>query len=272
MKLMLKMACGALIAAAASAPALNQASAADLAAPEVIDVTKSPIDVSFGVKLATEYNLRSVSQTKGHPAVQGYAEISFYDWAYAGVWASNVDFGGTDPSAEVDYYAGLRHTWDGLTLDGGFLYIDYVGEKSGLHELDFWKIYGSVKYAFNENLTIGANLYWTSDFIGYSKIDGTHSSLFAKYTLPPISGIPSDIGFYVSGEVGKQWVSKNFAPDYVFWNAGVGLTYKAMTVDLRYTDSDLSRRECNLFIGQRSSCGSRYMASISFDTSLSKIK
>ncbi|WP_024816649.1 TorF family putative porin [Methylopila sp. 73B] len=267
----MKLACAALVGAAAL-PLSDAAMAADLAAPEAFVVeTMSPIDVSFGVKFATEYNLRSVSQSKGDPAVQGYVEVSAFDWVYAGFWASNVNFGGADPTAELDYYGGVRHTFDALTLDAGFLYIDYVGQINGTRSLDFWKIYGIAKYAVTADFSVGANVYWTSDFVNIGD-DSTHSSLFAKYSIPSsLMPIP-DVGAYVSAEVGKFWIKSPIIPDYTFWNAGVGFTYKAMTLDLRYTDSNLSRRECATFIGQFNSCGDRYMASLSFDTSFSKLK
>ncbi|XSG83236.1 MAG: TorF family putative porin [Methyloligella sp. ZOD6] len=235
-----------------------------------LDPSPLPFDIFFGTKLASDYNLRSVSQTRGKPAVQSYGEINLENGLYAGIWTSNVDFQGTDPYAEFDYYGGLRHSFDKLTLDGGYVYIDYLGENPG-HQLDFWKIYGISKYTFSDDITVGANLFWTSSFIGYNGIDGTHSSAFVSINLPQF-GLPENIGTYFSGEIGRQWVSDDFAPDYTFWNAGVGFTYKAATLDLRYTGSDLSDAGCAAFIGQRDSCGNRFLASLSFDTSFDMLK
>jgi len=248
----------------------GSAYAADLPTVEPVAVAEPTIwDVAFGVKGANEYILRSVSQTRGHMAIQGYAELSLFDWVYAGAWASNVDFGGNDPSTEADWYAGVRHTFDRLTLDVGYLDINYVGQKGG-HDLDFWKIYGIAKYAVTDNITIGANVYWTSSYIGYN-VDAGHASLFGKVAFPGLLPNP-DLGLYVSGELGRNWVKEGFAPDYTFWNVGGGVTYKAATLDLRYTGANLSRTECALTIGQRSSCGDRFLVSLSFDTSLSKLK
>ena len=74
-------------------------------------------------------------------------------------------------------------------------------------------------------------------------------------------------------------------PDYTYWNIGVGLTYKAMTVDLRYHDTDLSRGECFVLTGDlrglpsgkgplNSSkwCGEAFIAKVAFDTTLSALK
>ncbi len=74
------------------------------------------------------------------------------------------------------------------------------------------------------------------------------------------------VGWYVSGEFGHQWFGTSDAfygvagapapasyangipePDYNTWNVGVGFTWKVFTLDLRYTDTDLSKEECSAF-------------------------
>ena len=35
--------------------------------------------------------------------------------------------------------------------------------------------------------------------------------------------------------------------DYDTWNIGIGFTYKVFTLDLRYSDTDLSKGNCNAF-------------------------
>ena len=267
----LKLACAALVGAAAL-PLSEPAMAADLAAPEAFVVeTMSPIDVSFGVKGSSEYIVRGVQQTGGDPAISGYAEVTAFDWVYAGAWGSNVDFGGAnDPSAEFDYYGGLRHTFfEKLTLDVGYVWVDFIGETSGSRTLDYGKFYGIAKYALTEDLTIGANVYYGGDFLNRG-VDITHTTAFAKYVVP-VKPIP-DVGFFVSGSFSKQWTSENFVKDYLYWDVGGGMTYKAMTLDLRYSDTNLSKSQCFGYIGDRGACGGRFLASLSFDTSFSKLK
>ena len=38
----------------------------------------------------------------------------------------------------------------------------------------------------------------------------------------------------------------NYA-DYTTWNIGLGFTWKVFTLDLRYSDTDLSQANCNAF-------------------------
>ena len=76
------------------------------------------------------------------------------------------------------------------------------------------------------------------------------------------------IGWYVSGEFGHQWLGTSDAfygvsttgfgttgvfangipePDYNTWNVGLGFTWKVFTLDLRYSDTDLSKSDCSAF-------------------------
>ncbi|WP_020188187.1 TorF family putative porin [Methylopila sp. 73B] len=266
-----------LLSATAGLSAMSVASAADLAAPEamVIESAPSPIDVAFGVKFTTDYVFRGVTQSKGDPAVQGYAELQAFDWVYAGIWSSSVNGFATDPAAEVDIYGGLRHTWDAFTLDVGGLYYYYPGEDTPgpLKQLDYWEIYAKPSYAFGNFGSITGNVYWTSDFVNTGS-DALYLSAIGKVNIP-LDTIP-DVGFYVSGEFGKQWIDRSrgfaLAEDYLTWNLGVGATYKAATIEFRYSDSDLSRNECANNNGARWVCGDRYMVSLSFDTAFSKLK
>ena len=70
----------------------------------------------------------------------------------------------------------------------------------------------------------------------------------------------SGVGMYVSGEFGRQWLGTSDAfygvtafptgikyADYNTWNIGIGFTYKVFTLDLRYSDTDLSKGNCNAF-------------------------
>ena len=68
---------------------------------------------------------------------------------------------------------------------------------------------------------------------------------------------------YISGEFGRQWLGTSDSfygtvrprlfpngitmPSYNTWNIGIGFTYKVFTLDLRYSDTNLSKGDCNAF-------------------------
>jgi uncharacterized protein (TIGR02001 family) len=269
----------AVAATALAAAGADAARAADLSAPEAA-VEASMFDVAFGVAGVSDYRFRGVTQTRKNPAIQGYVELQAFDWIYAGIWSSSVSFptrfGLTDPAAEVDFYAGVRHTWGAFSLDVGYLYYWYPGETKafpGQRQTDYWEIKALPSVAIGEYGSITGNLWWSADYANTGGND-LYLSLAPKINLP-ISSI-SDVAFYVSGEIGKQWLGKNdfdFNPkDFWTWNVGGGMTYKAMTLDLRYSDTNLTRGECFGNTGARSWCGSTVMGKIAFDTSLNKLK
>lgn len=299
---------------AASLLLASAASAADLSSPlPVKAVPPAPEvpgwDIAFGVSLTTDYLFRGISQTNNNPAVQGYVELDLFDWLYFNVWASNQNWvnstitglGYTDGSSslEVDFSGGLRHTWGGLTVDVGAIYYTYPGSSSSLDPLtgfrtgpgssdfNYWEIYFKPTYVVAPWLTVGANLYWTSDFAS-TGTDGTALSVTAKVPLPAF-GKAGEFGWSVSGEFGHQWLSTSAynyevftpfidwtyvqtIPGYNWWNVGVAFTYKAATLDLRYSGTDLSDADCGFMISNTNACGNKFLATLSFATSLNALK
>ena len=262
------------LAAAVSFGAAGPAAAADAA-------EETPAwDLAFGTKLTSDYVDRGYTNSDGGPAIQGYIELTAFDCIYAGVWASSVRYplskDLTDPAAEIDYYAGLRHSWDAFSLDVGALFYDYPGERkpySGAKEIDYYELGFKPSYVFGETLTLTGQMYWSGDYANTGS-RATFLSGGVKLDVP-IPSLP-DISSYISAELGHQRLGRTrdgFDPaDYLTWNAGVGTVYKAVTVDVRYSASNLSRSECLGVSGSRNWCGDRVMASMSFDTTFDALK
>lgn len=273
MKTELTIAAGVLaLAVSASRPA----HAADLSTPDIQNPETSPIDAAFGVTFASQYVARGLAQSDGHPGLQGYGEVRLFDWFYAGAWVASLDFpvskGLTDPAFEADLYFGVRHSFDRLTLDAGAIYFWYADETG--RNTDYWEPYFQPSYKVNDWLTISGLLRVTDNFVN---LGAREAYLLggAKAALPLDLGV-SGLGSFVSGAFGHRWIGKTDAgfnfPDYTVWNAGFGLTYKAATLDFRYWDTSLSRRQCGALLNDRSWCGDRYVVSLSFDTTLSALK
>src|SRR6201996_7798009 len=127
----------------------------------------------------------------------------------------------------------------------------------------FYEAYGKVNVTINDNWAVGFNEYYSPNFLNLGAW-GNYASVTAKWTVPSAIFGSSGVGMYVSGEFGRQWLGTSdsfygtgainpaFAagipePSYNTWNIGVGFTYKVFTLDLRYTDTDLSKGACNAF-------------------------
>ena len=89
---------------------------------------------SANVALTTEYVFRGISQTKEGPAIQGGYGLTCNIF-YAGVWASNLDWGGTGlfgfpgneavANIEMDWYLGIKPVTGRITWDLGVIYYTY---------------------------------------------------------------------------------------------------------------------------------------------------
>ena len=171
--------------------------------------------------------------------------------------------------------------------------------------VSFFEVYGKLNYTINDNWAVGVNEYYSPNFLN-SGAWGDYASITAKWTAPSTTFGSSGLGMYVSGEFGRQWLGTTDSfyglpgtiyasgipyASYDTWNIGIGFTYKVFTLDLRYSDTDLSKGNCSAFTsafnatgttnvtainpGGTSSnwCGSAGIAKLSFDlTAMTNLK
>jgi len=173
--------------------------------------------------------------------------------------------------------------------------------------VSFFEAYGKLNYTINDNWAFGVNEYYSPNFLN-SGAWGDYASVTGKWTAPSSMMGTSGVGVYVSGEFGRQWLGTTDAfygvvspgfPQYVSgipyksydtWNIGIGFTYKVFTLDLRYSDTDLNKGNCNAFTSAFNStgtnvtpinptgagsnwCGAAGIAKLSFDlTAMTNLK
>src|ERR1700761_816713 len=136
--------------------------------------------------------------------------------------------------------------------------------------VSFFEAYGKLNYTINDQWAFGINEYYSPDFLN-SGAWGDYASITGKWTAPSAMMGTSGVGLYVSGEFGRQWLGTSDAfygtgvgtvfaagipyKSYDTWNVGVGFTYKVFTLDLRYSDTDLNKGDCNAFTSAFNSTG-----------------
>jgi uncharacterized protein (TIGR02001 family) len=187
-------------------------------------------------------------------------------------------------AAETDIYGGIRPTFGMFAFDfgmWGYLYpggscyygapVDFAGNATGggcaekfllngnvaKKDASFYEGYAKVNITLNDMFQVGFNEYYSPNFLNLGAW-GDYASVTGKFTAPSAYFGSSGIGMYVSGEFGRQWLGTSDSfygtaafpngikePDYNTWNIGVGFTYKVFTLDLRYSDTDLSKGDCN---------------------------
>ncbi len=220
------------------------------------------IALSATTNFTTDYVFRGISQTREGPAAQAEFDLT-YGIFYAGIWGSNVDFGGNGfgddiASIEIDYYAGIAPTWQGISFDIAGLYYTYPGAYDPAGNFDYFELKTGASYTFNEALTLGVANYWSPEFFGETG-DADALELSAEYAF---SG--KLFNFFspsVSGGLGWQWTEFS---DYTFWNAGLTLGFmENWSADIRYWDTDFSDAGCAGFSGFTNTCDARVVGSIS---------
>ena len=277
-KVVLSVVAGAFALAAAPAFAADM----PVKAPPAPVVAPSPWDIAFGTALTTDYELRGISQTNHKPAVQGYFEIDYTatDWLklYAGIWGSNVAFA----DAEFDISGGARFSWGNFGLDLGFVYYEYpspgalngAGGYDPTGNISYGEFYAKPSYKLTDWLTIGATVIGGDNF-GNSGSSAIYYEGNATVALPAV--LPYGIASSISGGVGRQTYDSALGlTDYTTWNVGIAFNYKAVTLDLRYWDTNVdwtSAPQCATdAVLSVDNCDARFVATLKFDTTLSALK
>src|SRR5258708_5237452 len=125
--------------------------------------------------------------------------------------------------------------------------------------VSFFEVYGKLNYTINDNWTFGVNEYYSPNFLN-SGAWGDYASITGKYTAPSTVFGSSGVGMYVSGEFGRQFLGTSDAfygvagfplgikySDYNTWYIRIRFTFQVVMLDLRYSDTDLNKGNCNAF-------------------------
>lgn len=268
----------AALAISAAAPAF----AADLPVKAVKApvAAPSPWDIAFGSAFTTDYRLRGVSQSNNKPAVQGYFELDYTatDWLklYAGMWGSSLWYGYAN--AEIDLSGGARLSFGNFGLDLGYVYYYYpspspIASPFGT-SVSFGDFYAKPSYKFNDWLTVGAIIDAGNNnnngvgIVG-SKNEGYYSGN-AVITLPV--NLPYGIGVSLNPEIGRQWASCTGCTSFTYWDVGLDLNYKVVTLDLRYWDTTARNNLAFINAAGNQTAGRTFVATLKFDTTLSALK
>ncbi len=237
--------------AAAATPAFAQ----DTAPP-------APVTVTGAVTLATDYRLRGVSQSDKDGAIQGGITVAHESGVYVGAWGSNLSgwgtFGGSN--MELDLLGGYKHTLaDNATLDVGLTWYMYPGGASKTDYAEgFAKLSGTTGPA-----TLTASVFYAPPQQALGKWYRTGADAAA--------GVYTDAGdkednLYLTGDgavaiagtpltakahIGHSWGNAGLGPnatsvtptgDYWDWSLGADATYKNLTLNVSYVDTDITRR------------------------------
>ncbi|HCB77007.1 MAG TPA: hypothetical protein DEP91_12700 [Sphingomonas bacterium] len=222
-----------------------------------------PVTINGSATIASDYRFRGVSQSDQEMAIQGGITIAHESGVYVGTWGSNLAGWGTFGGAnmELDLIAGYRAKLaDNATLDVGLTWYLYPG---GADKTDFAEPYVKLTgTAGPATLTAGVAYAPKQQAIGRWYRTGADAAA-GVYTSPGAK----DDNLYVSGDgafailgtpitakahVGHSWGQNGLGPNatavaptgsYWDWSLGADATYRNLTLNLSWVDTDISDRD-----------------------------
>jgi uncharacterized protein (TIGR02001 family) len=216
---------------------LGAAFAASLALPAHAE---NKLALSATAVFTTDYVFRGISQTAENPAVQPEFDLT-YGIFYAGIWGSNLDFGGTGfgtnvASIEIDYYAGITPMWKGITFNIGGIYYTYPGAFDPAGEFDYFELKTGASYTFAQKLTVSLTNYWSPENTGEV---GDNDVLEVGLSYAFAGKLFNFFSPSISALYGHQWADESKGGiSYNYWNAGLTLGFmEHWSADVRYWDT-----------------------------------
>lgn len=187
------------------------------------------------VTLTSDYRFHGISSTDGQPAVQGYVHWWRPDGFYLGAFATQVDFGyPQSPDYELDLYGGKTWRVDrGRTeLKAEAMYTTFPDNRTPGPTFDFVQVKLAAKRTAGK-LEAGGSVSFVPDS-PYLSGRGWRLTGEGAYALTP--------SLRLKGLAGHVWTERG--QDRAYWELGAAATWKKLTFEVRYVDTNLSRRAC----------------------------
>lgn len=195
----------------------------------------SPITISGGATLVSDYRFRGISQTDKRFAVQGTFTVAHESGLYGTVWGSSIDdyvYNGADQ--EIDFIAGYRRTFGATTVDAGILYYYYPG--SGGIDSDFFEPFVSIAHAFGP-VTAKASAAYAPEQNALSIGAGKEDNLYIAGDLSAaIPETPVSLTAHIGHSFGPSYLT--IGDEYTDWSLGASVAVKNLSFGLSYVDTD----------------------------------
>ena len=221
------------------------------------------LTVSGSASIASDYRFRGVSQSDQEMAMQGGITLAHDSGFYVGAWGSNLAGWGTFGGAnmELDLIGGYKaQLGDAATLDVGLTWYMYPG---GADKTDFAEPYVKLTgTAGPAALTAGVAFAPKQEALGRWYNTGSDAAA-GVYNNPGakddnlylwgdaaagIAGTP----FTAKAHIGHSWGQDGLGPnatavaptgEYWDWSLGADATWRNLTFNVSYIDTDISSRE-----------------------------
>jgi uncharacterized protein (TIGR02001 family) len=212
------------------------------------------LEVSARAGFASDYIYRGTTLSDHGPAAGAALEARF-GLLYAGTTMASVALP-TQPVAEFTTAAGIRPKIANIDFDLGVTYFAYPGEKlpGVTHGIDY------LEAAIRGDKSIGESIRIAGGYAYSPNVSNTGA--WSQYVAGglgydvPTRLLPQSLGVSFTTAAGYSWFGNQAPqlgsfplPAYLNWHAGVTFTYKALNLDLRYYDTNLSKENCFVLTG-----------------------
>jgi uncharacterized protein (TIGR02001 family) len=211
---------------------------------------ESDIALSGNAALLTQYVDRGITNSAERPAAQAQFDVFYKEIYYAGIWASNVNFGSSPngrslADIELDYYVGVAPTAGKWSFDIAAYYVAYPGAFDPDGEFNYFELWtGVTRSLFNDKLELTLYNYWSAEYFGETGNNDV-LELTSVWTF-------NKVGYFtpkLSGKFDHQWGDLSQGGyNYSYWSAALTLGFNAnppLELEIRYWDSfDLNGFTC----------------------------
>ena len=150
-------------------------------------------------------------------------DLTYKEIFYAGIWASNVNFG-TGPNGqdiatlEIDYYVGITPTSDKWNFDIAAYYVAYPGAFDPDGNFDYFELWTGVsRNLFSDKLEVKLYNYWSPNYFGET---GNNDVLEFSYSWT--FGKVWHVTPKLAGNFGHQWGTLSEGGyDYTYWSVAL---------------------------------------------------
>ncbi|WP_338364591.1 TorF family putative porin [uncultured Pseudoalteromonas sp.] len=196
--------------------------------------TTAAANWSTTITAASDYTFNGVTQTDSDPAIQASLDYAFDSGVYAGVWASNVDFG-DDTDFELDAYLGKYvQLNEQISADYGIAYYTYQGNNS---DGNYAEAYTKFGYASEYGQT-ELNFWYSWDYFGTGA--GHVISMIAHtFEIAPNHAIRAS--FDISNSLdGEKWAwDVNQKKSYKHYRLAYQTSYEGFGIEVAAEDTSL---------------------------------
>jgi uncharacterized protein (TIGR02001 family) len=226
--------------------------------------------VSAAVAVQSDYRFRGISQNGRDIAPQATINVTGPDGWYVGAWTSKVDWFlnsvSNNPSIEIDEYGGKHTDLWGTDLNVEAYYYSYPDARTpyigGIHtpKASYFEAITQLSHTFGPLALVATWAYSPEFTLG----GGTGNYLEGTGTFTINDWLTA------SANVGHQWVQTakfNASKDYTHYDFGVTATYKALSLDLRYVDTDLNKTQCAFYMATKDACAGGFMGTLTYNIS-----